>query len=366
MSHSRILFVLKYREVPYDCENDYSDPYSNPKHLSSGLYNSARLVVEMLVENGVTAKLVQVVDNNKIHKEIVEFAADIVIIEAFWVVPEKFDELKRACPNVIFVIRNHSDLPFVSNEGIAMEWTLEYVKRSNVIMTCNSKKMVEETRFLVAQLFPDWDDLCLDEKVVYLPNYYTVRRFERKLKEDNEILNVGCFGAIRPLKNQLLQAVAAIKLASRLGKRLHFHVNATRIEMGGNPILKNLRQLFAQHPHFKLVQHPWIPHHEFKNLVRSMDLVTQVSFSETFNIIAADAVTEGVPIVVSKEIPWASKLFVADATDSNDIADKMHRALVISDWFPNCDLNLKGLRKYNRSSEKHWMEFLERFEDVEL
>src|SRR5258708_32872051 len=120
MSYPRVLFVLKNRENPYGCD---PDPYST--HLSSGLYNSARFVSEMLVSLGFQSKVVHVKDNNEIHRVVVGFKADIVVIEAYWVVPEKFDVLKQACPNVTFVIRNHSDIPFLSNEGCAMGWTLK-------------------------------------------------------------------------------------------------------------------------------------------------------------------------------------------------------------------------------------------------
>src|ERR1700758_2199491 len=108
MSKPKTLFVLKYRETG---EGPYSTNWGdgNGKFLSSGLYNSARMVVEMLEDHGYEAKLVHVPDNNAIHREIVAFGADHVIIEAFWVVPQKFEELARVCPNVKFTIRNHSE-----------------------------------------------------------------------------------------------------------------------------------------------------------------------------------------------------------------------------------------------------------------
>lgn len=352
----RILFVLKYREAPY--ENDWECAYSDG-YLSSGLLNSARMASEMLEKLGYDSKLVQVIDNNYIHRAIVEHNADIVIIEAFWVVPEKFDELKKACPNVLFVIRNHSDIPFLSNEGIAMEWILEYLKRDNVIMTSNSDRMHDETRFLAATCFPNWSKELVNYKVSFLPNYYPVGHVPHH-HHDSDVLDVGCFGAIRPLKNHLIQAVAAMKLATKLDRPLRFHVNGTRIEGNGSPILKNLEKMFDQYDNFELVKHCWLLHDEFKHeLIPQMSIVTQVSFSETFNIVAADAVTMGVPIVVSKEVPWASKLFIADPTDSDDTMKKMERALNFGTWFPSFKPNVSGLKHYCERTKDHWEDFLE-------
>ena len=105
--------------------------------------------------------------------------------------------------------------------------------------------------------------------------------------KDKNVLNIGCFGAIRPLKNQLYQAVAAIEFANSINKKLHFHVNIARVENNGDPVLKNLRNLFINNPKHKLVEHSWLTHEDFINLVRKMDIGLQVSFTETFSPKAA-------------------------------------------------------------------------------
>ena len=43
-------------------------------------------------------------------------------------------------------------------------------------------------------------------------------------------------------------------------------------------------------------------HESFIELVKSMDMCLQVSFTETFNIVTADAVANSVPVVVSSEM----------------------------------------------------------------
>jgi hypothetical protein len=364
--YPRVLFVLKLREDTYggvEKENgNWGDGGEGARRpLSSGLFNSARLVVSMLEQNGVTAKLVHVIDNSYIHREIVNFNAEVVIIEAFWVVPEKFDELYAVCPNVKFIIRNHSETPFLANEGIAFDWMLKYAQKPNVFMSSNAPRMLEESRFLIGQENPQWTQDTIHLKTPYLPNYYPTKDCPTtgsELCTDSEFINIGCFGAVRPLKNTLVQAIGAMKFARRLRKRLRFHINGGRIEMGGQPILKNLAQLFEHFPQYELINHPWMDHADFRKLVGSMDIVTQVSFSETFNIVAADAVTQNVLTITSSEVPWSARILQANPTSSSDIAEAMARGWALRESNLTFNPSILGLSHHNKESEKAWLNYL--------
>jgi hypothetical protein len=349
----RVLFVLKYREQYYDY-NDYGSGF-----LHSGLYNSASFVDRFLNSVRVPSRLVHVADNNVIHKEIVEFNANVVIIEAFWVVPEKFDELQKVCPNVKFIIRNHSKAPFLANEGIAFDWTLRYLERNNVYVSANSVEMTNETRALADAKFNDWSKEKLEEKTPYLPNTYPLTDVTNVPFRDDKIFDIGCFGAIRPLKNQMNQAIAAIKLADYYNYGLRFHINAGRIENNGTQVLKNIRGVFQNLPNdrYQLIEHGWVPHDEFKVLIRQMDVVSQVSYSETFNIVGADAVSCGVPFITSSEVPWAFKPFVADPNSTEDIFKKL-RLAIVAKKMTNANFHLGKLRNYSKQSESMWIKFL--------
>ena len=67
----------------------------------------------------------------------------------------------------------------------------------------------------------------------------------------------------------------------------------------------------------------WMPWEEFFSVVKGMDIGMQVSFSETFNIVAADFVWADVPVVVSPDIEWLPDIIKADPTDVDDIAGKL-------------------------------------------
>lgn len=304
----RILFVLKKRTV----YSEYSYAYVN-----SGLYNSAKFVDNMLVNNGIDSRLVEVNDNNEIDKYVTEHKPTTVIIEALFVVPEKFEVLTRLHPNVRWIIRLHSELSFIANEGIAVEWLREYVKYSNVFIAANSKIFIEGMQHI------------LGESIIYLPNYYPNIYKRDGVIKDRRYVDIGLFGSIRPLKNGLTQAVAAIIYANSENKILRLHINTERVEQRGENPLKNIRALFKDSKH-KLIEHKWLNHGDFVDLVSTMDLGLQVSLSETYNIVAADFVMQEIPIVTSEEISFVSGISqVRVEKDVSEIFDAMEWSVIL-------------------------------------
>ena len=66
---------------------------------------------------------------------------------------------------------------------------------------------------------------------------------------------------------------------------------------------------------------------EFRRTVGSMHLLLQPSYTESFNMVTADGVAEGVPSVVSSAIDWAPEDWKADVDDSLEIARVGRRLL---------------------------------------
>jgi glycosyltransferase involved in cell wall biosynthesis len=50
-----------------------------------------------------------------------------------------------------------------------------------------------------------------------------------------------------------------------------------------------------------------------------MNLVLQPSYTETFNMVTADAIAEGVPVVVTDSIDWVPSWWQARADEPRDI-----------------------------------------------
>ena len=81
----------------------------------------------------------------------------------------------------------------------------------------------------------------------------------------------------------------------------------------------------------------------------------QCSFSETFNIVGADLVSQGVPIVTSSEIPWHAPWFSAEPTESDQIFTALKRAYRLPRL--NTDLNQLGLKHYTNKTRKIWLNY---------
>ncbi len=330
----KILFILKKR-------SKYG--------VSYGLVNSCKFVAKALKHYGIECVIEEVIDNNCIDSVCHKHKPSHVFIEALWVVPEKFHVLMKLYPKTEWYVRIHSQTPFLSNEGVAFQWLLSYQKLAR-----------EHKKFHIAsnaKMFVSDLKRSFNINAAYTPNIYL---FEKKNYnfpwQDHDRLDIGCFGAIRPFKNIVTQALAAIAFARKNNKKLRFHINASRFENHGENILKNLRAIFKGTP-YELHEHDWMNHEDFIKLVRKMDLGLQVSFTETFNIVAADFVAQHIPVIGSKEIEWLFPWYQAKPTDLKDIENKISFAYH-SKVLHFHRLNEVMLNKHNNESIKAWLNVL--------
>ena len=346
---TKILFILKRRE-------DYNPVAHSPKGLSTGLFNSASFMVDMInnANADIEAEIEVAIDNNCIDRLIHKHKPTHVIIEALWVVPSKFAVLTKLHPKVRWIIRLHSEMPFMAGEGMAMDWVGEYVNFPTLDIGINAPRMLKEMQTYL-KIKKSWTDTEVAQRVFYLPNYYPQEYKRKEFKRDKYWVDIACFGAVRPLKNHMLQAVAALDFANRIGKQLRFHINSGRIEMKGDPILHNLRGFFQQlaSTGHQLIGHEWAPREQFLETCAEMDIGLQVSFSETFNIVGADLISQGVPLVGSAEIPWTCDFFNAQATESKEIADMLYRTYK----YPQLNVwrNQQNLTKYTNKTQVTWV-----------
>jgi hypothetical protein len=349
MKETKILFLLKRRE-------DYSAEKHSQIGMSTGLFNSASFMNDMLLNLGFNSEISVVIDNNCIDREVTKHKPTHVIIEALWVTPSKFYVLTKLHPNVKWIIRLHSETPFISNEGMAFDWLGDYVNFENVIIATNGIRILNELKDFI-RTKNNLCEKCLENKIIYLPNFYP-QNYKIKIFDYNKkYIDVSCFGAIRPLKNHVSQALAAIKFAEKIGKKLRFHINTGRVEQKGDSVLNNLKGIFGHltEDGHQLVNHTWTPRENFIQICSKMDIGMQVSFSETFNIVAADTVTQGVPIVASNELPWISKLFVSKPTET----ESMYKKLLLTYKFPmlNNVINQYLLFRYTNKTKKIWSNY---------
>lgn len=351
----RVQFILKRRD-------DFNPVEHSPTGMSTGLYNSASFMANMMESAGYPVDLQVVVDNNGIDRIVTQFKPTHVIIEALWVVPTKFNILTALHPDVKWIIRLHSEMPFIAGEGMALDWLAEYIKYPQITIAVNAPRMLDEVRLYLTTT-SGLDHKDIENRVIYLPNYYPKEYKKKnnsttsKYAEQKYWVDIACFGAVRPLKNHVTQAVAALKYCNQHGKQLRFHINSGRIEGKGDPVMNNLKNMFEQMSNYghRLVIHPWAPREEFLETCSKMDVGLQCSFSETFNIVCADLVSQGVPIVGSPEVPWISKYFTAKPGDSDEIFHAISRAIEfnkVNVWF-----NQRNLTKYTKRTKKIWTRY---------
>jgi len=333
----KILFICKKRNNSYG--------------ISYGLINSCNFVCNELRKHGILARTTTVVDNNCIDREVTLDQPTHVFIEALWVVPEKMEILVKIHPKIRWFVRIHSKIPFLANEGIAIDWLKRYHEISKkfpkrLFISANSRDIVDTFRD------------CFDITVIYHPNIYCPPEYtiEDCKPCDSEYINIGCFGAIRPMKNQLYQAMASIAFGNKIGKKIKFHINSDRTEQKGESVLTNIERCFEGTQHI-LVKHHWMDHQTFITLVREMDIGLQVSMSETFNIVAADFVSNGISMVGSKDISWLNFLYKAEPTNIDSIIWKLYIAYY-GKYINLQMLNIIGLETYNVDSTMAWIESL--------
>ena len=137
---------------------------------------------DMLLSNGIESHLEVVADYNKIDRQCWLYKPTHCIIEAIWVVPQKFRDLQRLHPNVKWVVRVHSEMPFLAGEGQAMEWIADYSGFKNIILAINAPRMLGEIRTYL-QTRNGWTDAETQERVIYLPNFYPQEYKRRNLIE---------------------------------------------------------------------------------------------------------------------------------------------------------------------------------------
>ena len=313
--------------------------YKNPKHvevsggkqnadLELSCYHAAKSLSQVGYKCSVSAVnsfegLVEACKNSK-----------YVFIQAVWVTTSDFKELRKIYPNTKFIVQIRSNTPFLANESSVYKY-LKEISREGALIAFN-----------------DIRSNVFDFPAIYLPNMYYGQKVDIKRKVPDLFLDVGCFGAIRPMKNHFTQALAAIKYAESINKTLRFHVNFTRIEHGNN-IAGNLEDLFLDKKH-QLVKVPWLTHIELLNYMNNLDMSMQVSLTESFNYVAADSVYMKVPFVGSSEIKFIYK-WHPDPGSAEDIAKYLS---VHSNNEHIIKYNFNQLSIFHADAVNRWKSFL--------
>jgi glycosyltransferase involved in cell wall biosynthesis len=237
----------------------------------------------------------------------------VVISAPSWVQPVSFGDFSRRWPNIEFVQLNHSGTSYLSIDKYGIRNIRDVASLSlslhNVRVAGNNPR------------FTAWLYNALGIPELLLPNLYDTGTYVNPVvqRRNFDPLRVGSFGAGRPWKNQLDAAEAAVQMARQLGVALELHVNTQRPD-GGERMIESRKELFAGLRNNKLIEVPWALWPEFRKIVATMDLLISPSFDETFCVICADGIAEGVPSVVTAAMEWTAPSWWCQPHDPNSTA----------------------------------------------
>ena len=268
-----------------------------------------------------------------------------VIISAPWLSVHDIRALVEHFPYIRFVILSHSNVGFLQADFEGVRLLRHYIQisreYSNLSVGGNSERFV------------DWLRETFHREAVLLPNLYPLTRTAMKpVPELNRTIKIGAFGAVRPQKNFMTAAAAAISIQRKLNLPVEFHMS-TGGEEEGNFTNLAIEQMLER-SHVTLIRHPWRYWDDFIEVVGSMDLLIQVSYTESFNMITADGINAGVPSVVSPAISWAPVMWTADPDNAKEVA---HVGLSLLQQSDTRQLGIGALNAHNEWGLSVWKGF---------
>lgn len=318
----------------------------NISHIGLGV--TALNTAKYLRSTGIATIVKPITGAAELRASLHESHASHVVVSAPWLPTTEVARLCAEFPETMFSVVCHSNLGFLQADPNAMRLVREGLELSrttwNFRLAANCERLSRWVRN--AYGIP-----CLE-----LPNLYHLDgQPARRERYDGGTLRIGAFGATRALKNLMTAAGAALQIANGLHADLEFWISGGRNE-GGGVTVDSIRQMFSGLPHARLVENQWQTWPQFRQTVRHMHLLLQPSYTESFNVVTADGVAEGVPSVVSDAIAWAPSGWKASVDDAGDIA-KTGSRLLKSRWAPRA--GLAALQAHNRRGVELWKRFIQ-------
>ena len=317
----------------------------NISHIGLGV--AAMNTAKMLRMQGAASEVWPIVNAADLRSRLNDTISHVVV-SAPWIQTVEWQRITMDFPNIQFAVNCHSNVGFLQADtnGVKLLRESMEVERAtwNFRLSGNSLK------------FCRWIRHAYEAPCTYLPNLYYLENsapLARPLYSGGT-LRIGAFGATRQLKNFMSAAGAALEIASSLRIGLELWVSSGRNE-GGSGILDAVRAMLTGLPNVKLVEGGWQSWPKFRTLVRHMHLLMQPSYTESFNMVTADGIAEGVPSVVSDAIDWAPEHWKAFSDDVGDMA-RIGRSL-LSDRYAAED-GFAALKKHNTDGLASWIEFL--------
>ena len=289
---------------------------SVPGVCSVGLSVTAGNTMRVLRRHGVHTESWQVKDVPELYRRIASAhhspgPTHIITSAPSFLQPFHFVELSGLYPDTEFIQQNHTGTAYFYIDKFGIK---------NIRSVLDLEKDLHNVR--VSWNNPrgrDWSVNTFHGGDLLLPNLYDTTTFVNPVsaRPDPDPIRIGSFGANRLWKNFLSAAQAAILIAERLGVGLEYYVSSGRPEAAwsGERMMETRAELFEGMFNKKIINVPWCPWPQFRRVVRTMDLLIQPSFDETFCVVVADGIAEGVPSVCGEAMEWAPASWHCKAHD---------------------------------------------------
>lgn len=269
-----------------------------------------------------------------------------VVISAPWLSVYDLKAILTHFPNIEFAVLSHSNVGFLQADPDGVELLRHYLRltreHENFSVGANSDRLFQ------------WMKQSMEGDLVLLPNLYPDTKIQpEKHWHNTSPIRIGAFGAVRPEKNFMTAAAAAVLIQKLLKINVELHMSAGG-EGGGERTQRAISQLIAGDKNVSLVLHNWCLWPDFIQLVGQMDLLLQPSYTESFNMVTADGILMGVPSVVSPAIDWAPYSWMADSDNATEIAKKGVELLRSG----NNGEGKKALILHNLQAWQQWQSYL--------
>ena len=317
----------------------------NISHIGLGV--TALNTSKYLRDAGIAAEVRAITGVEDLRAGLRKNPASHVVVSAPWIPTIELAQLCAEFSETQFAVVCHSNLGFLQADPNAMRLVREGLELRR---TAWNFRMAANCERLSRWVWTAYGTPCTE-----LPNLYHLDGVApRRERYCGGTLRIGAFGATRALKNLLTAAGAALEIASGLRADLEFWISSGRNE-GAGSVVESVRQMMQGLPHAKLIENGWQTWPQFRQTVRHMHLLLQPSYTESFNVVTADGVAEGIPSVVSDAIQWAPRGWKAAVDDAGAIA-KTGRKLLKSRWAPRA--GRMALEAHNRRGFGLWEQFL--------
>jgi len=323
---------------------------ANPVLSHIGLGVTAHHTELSLSAAGIPAEAWAVVDGNHLWKKLA-VRPDVTHVVTFapYLDTPFTERLVRQFPRVGFAVNCHSNVGFLQADRSAVKLVREGLSLQqrvrNFSVAGNSAK------------FCAWLEEAYGSPCAFLPNLYYLDsdKCPRRPVYQGGTLRLGIFGATRVQKNIMSAAAAALVIARQVSASdAEIWVSSDRVE-GGQGVMASVKEMLSNVPRVRLIEAGWHGWPEFRQLAGRMHLLLQPSYTESFNMVTADGIAEGVASAVSSAIDWVPGYWQACADSVLDIA-RVGRQLLRDPHAP-AD-GYRALRTYRRAGLAAWQAWL--------